>query len=76
MAATDTFHEVEGTRAYNGLVQDMSLEPNKQVINLKRYLDDLLEYLYRQMDKVLRAIGRGVLFWESAQVNYNQQMPA
>ena len=71
MAATDTFHEVERKQAFEGVVQEVLLAPSKQYNDLELYLDGLMEYLHPQMDKMLRAKGRGMVFWWSVQVNYN-----
>ena len=71
MAATVTFHDVERKQAFDGVVQEVLLEPSKQYNDLELYLNDLMEYLHPQMDKMLSAKGRGIIFWWSVQVNYN-----
>ena len=63
MAAMTTFHEVDRKQAFGGFVQEVILEPNKQYTDLELYLDDLMEYLFPQMDGMLRAKGRGLIFW-------------
>ena len=73
MAAVTTFHEVE-RKAFGGIAQEVLLEPSKQYNDLELYLDDLMEYLYPQMDEMLRAKGRGIIFWWSVQVKYNRPL--
>ena len=68
---TKTFTEVNRKQAFNGLVQEVILEPSKQYIDLESYFDDLVEYLQPQMDKMLQSKGRGLQFWWSVQVRYS-----
>ena len=72
MATTTTttinFNEVNRKQAFNGLVQEVILEPSKQYNDLELYLVDLVEYLHPQMDKMLQSKGRGIQFWWSVQV--------
>ena len=68
---TTTFTEVNRKQAFNGLVQEVILEPSKQYNDLELYLDDLVEYLHPQMDKMLESKGRGIQFWWSVQVKYS-----
>ena len=56
------FQEVNRKQAFNGLVQEVMLEPSKQYNDLELYLDDLVEYLHPQMDKMLQSNGRGIQF--------------
>ena len=57
---TPTFTEVNRKQAFNGLVQEVILEPSKQYNDLESYLDELVEYLQTQMEKMLRAKDRGI----------------
>ena len=57
MAAMRTFHEVDRKQAFAGFPQEVIREPSKQYTDLELYLDDLMEYLYRQMDEMLRTKG-------------------
>ena len=66
-----TFTEVNRKQAFNGLVQEVILEPSKQYNDLELYLDDLVEYLHPQMDMMLQSKGRGIQFWWSVQVRYS-----
>ena len=66
-----TFTEVNRKQAFNGLVQEVILEPSKQYNDLELYLDDMVEYLHPQMDKMLQSKGRGIQFWWSVQVKYS-----
>ena len=59
---TTTFNEVNRKQVFNGLIQEVILEPSKQYIDLESYLDDLVEYLHLQMDKMLQAKGGGIQF--------------
>ena len=68
---TTTFSEVNRKQAFNGLVQEVILEPRKQYNDLELYLDDLVEYLHPQMDKMLQSKGRGILFrWCASEVQH------
>ena len=49
----------------------MILEPSKEYNDLELYLDDLVEYLHPQMDKILHSKGRGIQFWCSVQLKYS-----
>ena len=40
-----TFTEVNRKQAFNGLIQEVILEPTKQYIDFESYLHDLVEYL-------------------------------
>ena len=53
MAAKTTFQEVDRKQAFNGLIQQVDLEPSKKYSDLELYLGDLMEYLHPQMDKFL-----------------------
>ena len=66
-----TFTEVNRKQAFNGLVQEVILEPSKQYNDLELYLEDLVEYLHPQMNKMLQSKGRGIQFWWSVQVKYS-----
>ena len=68
------FQEVNRKQAFNGLVQEVILEPSKQYNDLELYLDELIEYLNPQMDEMLRATGRGIQFWWSVQVKYSKPL--
>ena len=68
------FQEVNRKQAFNGLVQEVILEPSKQYNDLELYLDDLVEYLHPQMDKMLQSKGRGIQFWWSVQVKYSKPL--
>ena len=68
---TTSFNEVNRKQAFNGLVQEMILEPSKQYNDLELYLDDLVEYLHPQMDKMLPANGSGIQLCWSVQVKYS-----
>ena len=71
IATMPSFSEVNRKQAFDGLVQEVILEPSKQYNDLELYLDDLVEYLHPQMDKMLQAKGRGIQFWWSVQVKYS-----
>ena len=71
MAATATFNRVDRKEAFDGLVQEILLEPSKQYTDLESSLDNLVDYLHPQMDEMLRAKGRGIQFSWSVQVNYS-----
>ena len=71
MEAKTTFHEVERKQAFDGLIQQVDLEPIKKYNDLELYLGDLMEYLHPQLDKFLKVEGPGIFFWWSVQVNYN-----
>ena len=68
MAAKATFNEVNRKRTFNGLIQQIVLVPIKQYTDLESYMDDLVEYLQRQMDEMLRTKERGIQFSWSVQV--------
>ena len=74
MAAKTPFQEVDRKQAFNGLIQQVDLEPSKQYSDLELYLGDLLDYLHPQMDKFLKVEGPGIYFWWSVRVNYNQTL--
>ena len=71
MAATTTFHQVNRKQAFDCLVQEAVLVPSKQYTDLESYMDELVEYLQPQMDKMLLAKGRGIQFNWSVQVKYS-----
>ena len=71
MESKTTFHELDRKQAFDGLIQQEDLEPNKKHSELELYLCDLMEYLHPQMDKFLKVEGPGIFFWWSVQVNYN-----
>ena len=54
MAAKTTFQEVDIKQTFNGLIQQVDLEPSKKYIDLELYLGDLMEYLHTQMDRFLK----------------------
>ena len=66
-----TFTEVNRKQAFNGLIQEVILEPSKQNLDLESYFDDLVEYLQQQMDEMLRTNGRGIQINWSVQVRYS-----
>ena len=68
------FQEVNRKQAFNGLVQEVILEPSKQDFDLESYLDDLVEYLHPQMDEMLLAKVPGIQFWWSVQVKYSKPL--
>ena len=57
---TTTFNEVNRKQAFNGLIQEVILEPSKQYLDLESYFDDLVVYLHPQMEKMLQSTGRGI----------------
>ena len=63
MAASDSFHDVERKEAFDGFAQEMLLEASKPYNDLDLYRDDMMVYLQVQMDRMLRAKGRGIVFW-------------
>ena len=69
---TTTCNEVNRKQAFGVLVQEVLLEPSKQNTDLESYLDELVEYLQPQMDKMLHAKGRGILFFWRVQVKYSK----
>ena len=69
-----TFHDVDRKQPFGCFAQELLLEPNKQYTDLELYLNDLMEYLYPQMDEMLPANGRGIIFWWSVQVKYNRAL--
>ena len=68
MATTTTFIELNRKQVFNGLVKEVLLEPRKPSTVLDSYRDDGMEYLGTEMDKILRAKGRGTQFCWSVQV--------
>ena len=66
-----TFTEVNRKHAFNGLSQEVILLPSKHYSDLESYMDDLVEYLQQQMDKMLQSMGRGIQFLWSVQVRYS-----
>ena len=71
MATTTTFKEVNRKQAFNRLVHEVLLQPSKPYNHLEFYMDDLMEYLRPEMNRMLRAKARGIQFWWSVQVKYS-----
>ena len=69
-----TFRVVDKQQAFDGLIQQVDLAPTEHYNDLELYLSDLVEYLQPQIDKILEAKARGIFFWLSLQVNYNQPL--
>ena len=74
MAEMTTFHEMERKQGFGGFGQEVPLEPGKEYNALELYLDDLMEYLYPQMEEMIRGKGRGIIFWWSVQVKYSRSL--
>ena len=71
---TITFNEVNRKQAFDDLIQEVLLELSKEYPDLESYLDDLVEYLQPQMERLLRAKGRGIQFCWSMQEKYSTPM--
>ena len=68
------FQEVNRKQAFNGLVQEVILETSKQYIDVESYLDEMMEYLQPQKDKMIQANGRGILIGEVDKVRSCTQL--
>ena len=71
MGATTNFHEVARKQAIVGFAHEVRLESSKKYNDLHLYLYYLMENLHPQMDEMLRAKGRGIIFWWRVQVTFN-----
>ena len=69
MEANTCFHDMARKQAFDGLIQQVDLEPNKIYNDLEQYLGDLMEDLHPQLDKFLKGERPGIFFWCSLQVN-------
>ena len=71
MGATDTFHDLERKQAFDGVGKEVHLEPSKENSDLEFNLDDIRVYVHPQMEKILCATGRAIIFWRTVHVNSN-----
>ena len=55
-----TFSEVNRKQAFDGWMQEVALEASKQYNGLELYLDDLIEYLRPEMEKMLDGKDGGI----------------
>ena len=71
-ATTPPFSEVNRKQAFDGWMQEVALEATCDYYDLEMFLEDLADYLRREMEKMLEGKDANILFWWSVRVNYNR----
>ena len=71
MDVKPTFSVLELKQAFDGMIQEVDLEPSKQYIDLERYLFDVVEYLQPELVKNLRESDGDIYLFLSVDVKYN-----
>ena len=61
MQAKTTFHEVYRKQAFDGLIQEVDLEPSKDSNDIELSLAELMEYLHTHIEMFLQK-KRGIFF--------------
>ena len=65
--AMAAFRELDRKQAFDGWIQQVDLEPNKNYKDLDLYLEDLLEFIQPSMEMILR-VKSCIFLWLSVHV--------